>query len=432
MKFLFIFALALSCLAHRPAVAAPLQVVARNESRAFPIVANQRATPIVVAERDAKVAHIAADALASDIDLVAGVKPNVSANVPNGDAVIFVGTLGHSPTIDALVASGKLNVAAIRGQWESFQITTIDNPTPKVKRGLFLVGSDRRGTAYAAYALSEAMGVSPWNWWADVMPNRQSELWLRDGVYRQGSPSVKYRGIFINDENWGFRQWAFQTFEPESKVIGPVTYARVFELLLRLKANYLWPAMHKGSGAFNSDLRNREVADDYAIVMGSSHAERMLRNNVVEWDGDEKSWNYDTNRDKIANYWETRVRENGRFENVYTLGMRGVHDTAMNGGGTDEEKVARLQRVLRDQREILANNINPNVEKVPQILVNYKEVLDLYREGLEMPDDVTLVCPTITTAPFANSRRPTNNGARAVRAFIIIFRIWGNRRIICG
>jgi hypothetical protein len=205
---------------------------------------------------------------------------------------------------------------------------------------------------------------------------------------------VRYRGIFINDEDWGIHPWAAKTFEPEVGDIGPKTYARVCELLLRLKANYLWPAMHACTKAFNIYPQNKLVADDYAIVMGSSHCEQMLRNNVTEYD-EKKSgpWDYDKNRTNILHYWQQRLEENGNLENVYTIGMRGIHDSGMPGGGTTEQKVARLQRVIDDQRELVAKTINPDPSKVPQIFCPYKEVLTLYQHGLRVPDDVTLVWP---------------------------------------
>ena len=259
---------------------------------------------------------------------------------------------------------------------------------------LVIAGSDRRGTAYGVFELSEAIGVSPWIWWDDVAPLHRDALLIGAGAHTQGPPSVKYRGIFINDEDWSLQPWAAKTFEPETNDIGPKTYAKVCELLLRLKANYLWPAMHPCTKAFNTYPKNKIVADNYAIVMGSSHAEPMLRDNVGEWDPKTRGeWDYDKNRDSILSYWEERVRENGQYENTYTIGMRGIHDSAMPGGGSTADKVARLQRVIEDQRAMLARDVNPNVAQVPQIFVPYKEVLTLYRNGLNVPPDVTLVWP---------------------------------------
>ncbi|BCM94364.1 hypothetical protein IAD21_06271 [Abditibacteriota bacterium] len=371
-----------------------LPSVSENANKgAFPISKSPLSAPIIVSDDDFQVTKIAAQCLADDLEKVTGFKSSVSNSAAaKPPAAIFIGTLGKSPIIDGLVADKKLDVSRVRGQWEAFTIATVQNPVPGVKQGLVLAGNDRRGTAYAAFTLSQSIGVSPWVWWADVKPAHKNALWLKAGTFVQASPAVKYRGIFINDEDFGLQPWAAKTFEPETKDIGPKTYAKVCELLLRLKANYLWPAMHPSTKAFNSFPQNKVVADQYAIVMGASHAEPMLRNNVGEWS--EKTmgpWDYTQNRDKILAYWEQRVKENGPYENLYTIGMRGVHDSAMKGGGTTADQVARLEQIFADQRALFAKYVNPHAEKVPQIFVPYKEVLTLYQNGLKVPDDVTLV-----------------------------------------
>jgi Glycosyl hydrolase family 115/Gylcosyl hydrolase family 115 C-terminal domain len=361
----------------------------------FPIVVDGRAADILADKADAEVVRIAADLLAGDVERVTGVKPKVSDSALAGqktEPVIVIGTLGKSALINDLVKRGKLDVKSIEGKWESFVIVAVKDPFPGVVSALAIAGSDRRGTAYGALSLSEAIGVSPWEWWADVAPQPRKTLVVSADTHMEGPPSVKYRGIFINDEDWGLRPWASQTFEPDEKNIGPKTYAKVCELLLRLKANYLWPAMHPGTKAFNSNPENKVVADRYAIVMGSSHAEPMLRNNVGEWPHDQTNkWNPVTNLQGILDYWEDRVRENGKYENVYTAGMRGIHDSGMPGGGTVEERRERLEKIIGLQRDLLAKYVNPDPSKVPQIFVPYKEVLELYQAGMKVPDDITLV-----------------------------------------
>ena len=357
----------------------------------FPLVAAGRPAAIVFAPEDFKVVGIAARDLAADVERVTGRRPAVGPGAA-GPAVL-IGTLGHSPLIDGLVATGKLDVQELRGAWESFIITTLADPLPGVPSALVIAGSDRRGTAFGAYELAQAIGVSPWYWWADVTPARKSALFVATGTRRFGPPSVQYRGIFLNDEDWGLQPWAAKTFEPEVGDIGPKTYAKVCELLLRLKANTLWPAMHACTKAFNLYPQNKLVADDYAIVMGSSHAEPMLRNNVTEWTAPHEDYNYLTNREGVREYWEQRVRENGRFENLYTLGMRGIHDSNMQGPKTDAERIRTLEQIFADQRAMLAAHVNPRVEQVPQMFCAYKEVLALYRQGLKVPDDVTIVWP---------------------------------------
>ncbi len=360
----------------------------------FKLVSGGRAADILVSPNDFKVVHIAAENLALDVERVTGQKPSLKADGTNLSAqVVLVGTLGSSAVIDRLVQNGKLDVGRLRGQWESFLIATVPNPLPHVSLGLVIVGSDRRGTAYGVFELSQAIGVSPWYWWADVTPVHSDSLFVRRGIRRQGPPSVQYRGIFLNDEDWGLQPWAAKTFEPELGDIGPRTYARIFELLLRLKANTVWPAMHECTRAFNLYPMNKIVADDYAIVMGSSHAEPMLRNNVTEWTAKPEDYDYTKNPVGVRRYWEERVAENGRFENIYTLGMRGIHDSAMQGPKTSAERIKVLEQIFADQRTILAQHANSDLTKVPQIFCPYKEVLADYRNGLQVPDDVTIVWP---------------------------------------
>jgi len=361
---------------------------------AFVLVESNRCAPLVVSTNDFPVVQIASRDLASDLERVTGSRPALLTQAPNAAPAVLIGTLGHSAVIDDLVARGSLDVAGLRGQWESFLITTISNPIPGGAQALVVVGSDRRGTAFGVYELSEAIGISPWHWWADVAPEPKSNLYVTAGARRSGPPSVKYRGIFINDEDWGLQPWAAKTFEPETGDIGPKTYGKICELLLRLKANYLWPAMHPCTKAFNHYPQNKRVADDYAIVMGSSHCEQMLRNNVTEYDEKQIGpWDYEKNRTNILTYWQQRLAENGKFENIYTIGMRGIHDSGMPGGGNTAQKAARLQRVIDDQRDLIAKSIKPDPALVPQIFCPYKEVLPLYRHGVRVPDDVTLVWP---------------------------------------
>ena len=363
-------------------------------SDAFPIVDTQRVADILISHDDFEVVSVAAHDLATDIKRVTGKTATVQTNNWDGRAAaVIVGTLEKSPLIEEAVRRSNVDVSSLRNQWESFLIVAVTNPLAGVDRGLLVVGSDRRGTAYGMYELSQAIGVSPWHWWADVAPQRRDALYVEPGLRRFGPPSVKYRGIFINDEDWGLQPWAAQTFEPEHGGIGPKTYAKVFELLLRLKANTLWPAMHPSTRAFNSFPENKELADDYAIVMGSSHAEPMLRNNVGEWVDIPECYNYALNREGVLKYWEDRVAQNGRFDNIYTIGMRGIHDSAMQGAKTRSEQKTLLERIFTDQRGLLSKYVNPAVGQVPQIFCAYKEVLDVYRAGLEVPDDVTIVWP---------------------------------------
>jgi hypothetical protein len=385
----------------------------RESGRAgdFELVRGGRAADVLVSAEDFKVVRIAADDLSADVERVTGVRPAVRTD-PTGLSrhVVLVGTLDKSSFIDRLAREGKVDAGRLRGKWESFLIATVKDPLPGVRVGLVVVGSDRRGTAYGVYELSQAAGVSPWYWWADVVPERRRQLFVAAGTRAHGPPSVKYRGVFINDEDWGLQPWAAKTFEPERGDIGPKTYARVFELLLRLKANTLWPAMHESTRPFNHFPENKQVADDYAVVMGSSHAEPMLRNNVGEWKEDKKLYDYTKNPDGVRRYWEERVRENGRYENLYTLGMRGIHDSPMQGPKTQAERIRTLEQIFAEQRAMLARHVNPDPARVPQIFNPYKEVLADYRAGLKVPEDVTVVYPDdnfgyIRTFPSDEERR---------------------------
>ncbi|MBX3739244.1 MAG: glycosyl hydrolase 115 family protein [Candidatus Didemnitutus sp.] len=378
---------------HAVALLCALGWTALSSAADFPLVEHGRAASLVVSPTDAKVVQLAAGDLVRDVATITGIEPTIESSATGAGPRVFVGTLGQSPAIDTLVATGALDVGSLRGAWESFLIATLAPPTVPAPT-LVIVGSDRRGTAFGVYELSQQIGVSPWHWWADATPEKKGDLSIAEGTRRFGPPSVRYRGIFLNDEDWGMQPWAAKTFEPGNGGIGPKTYARVFELLLRLKANTLWPAMHACTRPFNADPRNAALADDYAIVMGSSHAEPMLRNNVGEWPHERAAdYNYVTNRDGVRAYWEERVRANGRFENLWTLGMRGIHDSAIQGAKTDAERIAVFEQVFADQRTMLAQHVTSDSAHAPQIFCAYKEVLDLYRRGLRVPDDVTIVWP---------------------------------------
>ena len=349
----------------------------------LPLASGQRIAPVVTDPADHAVVAIAAQNLRDDLVRVTGGKTG-------GDTQIWIGTLGRNAAIDRLVADRRIAIGNLKGAWESFLITSVDKPRPGVARALVIVGSDRRGTAYGAYELSRAIGVSPWHWWADVNPAHRASIHVAKGLRRFGPPSVRYRGIFLNDEDWGLVPWAAATHAPNEKPLGPKSYARLFELLLRLKANLIWPAMHKLTQPFNADPANAALADRYAIVMGSSHAEPMLRNNVGEWTAPPDAFNYVSNAPGVQRYWEERVASHARYESIWTLGMRGIHDSGMVGPATLDERRATLDRIIADQRAMLDR---ANIAKAPQVFTPYKEVLDLYRAGLKIPDDVTLMWP---------------------------------------
>ncbi|APZ47345.1 glycosyl hydrolase [Polaribacter reichenbachii] len=326
----------------------------------------------------------AANDLAKDIESIVGRKItiNYTDKFQPENKGIYIGQFK-----DTLIKNLPVNYNnQLKNKWEKFLIKNHQD-------NLFIVGSDVRGTVYGIFDVAKRIGISPWQWWADVHPKKQESIVLNlphEGI--EDSPSVQYRGIFLNDEDWGLQPWAAKTFEKQTGDIGPKTYEKIFQLLLRLKANTIWPAMHPSTKAFYSIPGNRAMAEKYKISIGTSHAEPMLRNNVDEWDkkiyGD---FNYFTNSDKIKEYWQERITETKNGDNLISMGMRGIHDSGMEGNATQEEKVKLLEKIIVDQRTMLSNTINKPIQDIAQVFTLYKEVLDLYNDGLNVPEDITLM-----------------------------------------
>lgn len=391
MKKLFLLFL----LAYATTAFSQLKVNDRQQSATdFPLFAGGKACAVYIDASDDVAVKKVSGLFAEDMERVTGKRSRVSEakSIKDKEAVI-IGTLGHNKLIDALVEKKALDVSAIQNGWEQYIVKVLDKPFKGVDRALIIAGCDRRGTAYGTFALSEAMGVSPLYWWSDVPVKKQKNLYLGTSEYVSKAPTVKYRGIFINDEGWGITPWAAKTFDPELGDIGPKTYAKVCELILRMKGNMLAPAMHPGSGAFNKYPENKVVADSYAIVMTSSHCEPLLFNNVTEWFKDSMGdWNYMSNKAGINKVLDKRISENGKYENFYTLAMRGIHDAGLVGVPKERE-VSLIEEVLNDQRNILAKHIDLPIDSIPQLFVPYKEVMDIYERGLKVPEYVTLVWP---------------------------------------
>ena len=342
---------------------------------------------------DGKTVRRVAELFAEDIRRVTEKCVPVSGERTQGEKAVILGTLEGNTFIKELVKSGRLDVSAIKGGWEQFVIKQVKNPVEGMDEALVIAGTDRRGVAYGAFTLSERMGVSPFYWWADVPVKKQAEVYLK-ADYASKKPSIKYRGIFLNDEDWGLKPWASQTLEPEVGDIGPKTYANVCELILRLKGNMMAPAMHTCTGPFYSHTENKVVADEYGILITTSHCEPLLFNNasLLEWDKNvDGEWDYSKNKECILRKLDARVKEAAGYENIYTLAMRGLHDEGMRGNLTEDEKVKMLATAIADQRDILQKYIDTPIEEIPQIFVPYKEALDLYEKGLQVPDEVTLV-----------------------------------------
>lgn len=372
-------------------------IVVSESGDGFPVVNGENTATIVVDDNEKEVVHTVAKALASDIFLVTNAKVAISSNFSESNNIV-VGTIGKSKYIQQLIDKGLISAAAVEGKWETFCLT---NVIVDGKKTLVIYGSDPRGTSFGMFELSRAMGVTPYVWWADVTPAHKDNLFVATNGNVVGPPSVKYRGLFINDEDWGLKPWAAKNMDKDVKDIGPKTYEKVCELLLRLKGNYLWPAMHPCTKAFWYYKENPVVARRYDIVLGSSHCEPLLRNNVDEWKNNftseyghaPGSWNWATNKAEVMQYWTDRVAESKNNDAIYTIGMRGIHDSGMPGYKTDKDKQAALKDVIKEQRNILSTQLGKDASLVPQLFCPYKEALTLYRMGLDMPDDVTLLWP---------------------------------------
>jgi hypothetical protein len=370
----------------------------------FPLVERGRAATLVVSEADYPGVRRVVGDLQADIKRVTGVEPAiVKDRVPTGRDVVIIGTIGKSPLIDTLVRTRKLDVTGIAGKWETSLEQVVPNPMPGVPRAFVIAGSDQRGTIYGVYDVSKEIGVSPWYWWDDVPARHQDALYVLPGRHTQGTPKVKYRGFFINDENPNLGTWAPRYFGPGKAPGYPGGfnadfYAKVFEVMLRLKANYLWPAVW-GRAFAEDDPRNHEVAKEYGIVMGTSHEAPMMRG-IEEWNrharpgegdpyGGNGEWSFRRNGEAIKKYWAEgirRMKEQG-FEGVVTLGMRGNGDTSLPDG----DGIELMESIIAAQREILQREMGGDITRIPQVQTLYKEVQRYWDKGLRPPDDVTVV-----------------------------------------
>ena len=386
---------------------------------AFALVRGRKAVPLVVDAADyAGVIRVVGD-LADDLERVTGVRPDVrkvsDGRVPAGcKELVLVGTIGRSPLIDGLVKAGKLDTSGIAGRWETSLETVVDNPLPGVARAFVIAGSDQRGTIFGAYDVSLGIGVSPWYWWDDVRPVRRTAVYVLPGRHTQGTPAVKYRGIFINDENPALGRWARGYFG-DGKAPGHPDgfnadfYVKVFEVTLRLKGNYLWPAVW-GRAFAEDDPDNHARAKEYGIVMGTSHEAPMMRG-IEEWNRHAKAavrdsdgnittpgedpyggtgeWSFRYNSDAIKAYWRDGIRRMVQqdFEGVVTLGMRGNGDVSLPDG----DGIELMQEIIAAQRQLLAEESGKDLTQIPQVWTLYKEVQRYWARGLRAPEDVTVV-----------------------------------------
>ncbi len=353
----------------------------------------------------------AAQLLAHDLGALSGRAPAVAKTTDGASGpLVIVGRI-DAPLVAALLKANKIDTAPIAGKWESYGRAAIPSPADPRRQALLIFGSDVRGAIYGVVDLSREMGVSPWEWWADAAIRKAGAIRVDGRLRYSKEPSVHYRAIFLNDEDFGLKPWAAKTYEPEAGTIGPKTYARIFELMWRLKADTIWPAMHKGTVAFDDVPGNAEMADAYAIIHATSHAEPMLRNNDREWDPVKRgAFNWLTNRKGLLDYWDEAVDSHKQFENIYTMGLRGVGDYPMLGADGPAQMRDILEDVIAQQRAILEHRLGRPAGQIPQVFTPYKEVLPAYDTGLKIPDDITLTWPDDN---YGYIRRLSNPAERA-------------------
>ncbi|GAB3540475.1 glycosyl hydrolase 115 family protein [Pontibacter brevis] len=362
----------------------PSYIATEKGLNRFALTAGGKSAPIFVSADDYPGVARVAKHLQADIQRVTNVEPQltVGKKAPKAKEIVLVGTLGKSPLIDKLVRDKKLDVAGIAGRWEASLIQVVEKPMRGVDRALVIAGSDKRGTIYGMYDLSDEMGVSPWYWWADVPVKKKQNVYVLPGRHTQGEPAIKYRGFFINDEAPALSGWSKEKFGGFNHKF----YDKVFELLLRMKGNYLWPAMW-GNAIYDDDSLSAPLADEYGVVLGTSHHEPLTRAHD-EWRRYGKGpWNYNTNKENLQAFWRKGMERMGTNESIVTIGMRGDGDEPMS----ESSNIALLEQIVADQRQIIADVTGKPASETPQIWALYKEVQDYYDKGMRVPDDVTLL-----------------------------------------
>ena len=363
-------------------------IAANHNEGEFVWYNGKQAITYSVSKSVSPVVTVALDMFTGDMKQVTGVLPQ---KTHTENTAIKIVQLDKNRSALKELLKQDVPVDSLMSKKDAFFIKVTESSN---KKQLLVVGSDGRGTAYGILELSRLAGVSPWVWWGDVTPIKKNQLTLPADYTTFQSPSVEYRGIFLNDEDWSLQPWSWKNFEPSDTKgrIGARTYKEIFKLLMRLRANAIWPGMHGITTPFYFVPGAKEAADSCGIVIGTSHCEPLMRNNVGEWKVSERGeYNYITNRESVQSYWTERLKEAGRYENFYTIGMRGIHDSGMEGVKTLQEKTDALQQVINDQRTLLSKYVKKDVAKIPQAFVPYKEVLQIMENGLQVPDDITLI-----------------------------------------
>jgi hypothetical protein len=355
----------------------------KNGKGYFPLSISGKSNSLYASQNDYPGVLRALKDVQTDIGRVTNVPPQlITDKTPSGANVIIAGTIGKSSLIDELIKNKKLDVSNVQGKWETFVLQTIDKPFPGVDHALVIVGSDKRGTIFGLYDLAQQIGVSPWFWWADVPVKKQTEIYVLPGRHSKGEPKVKYRGIFINDEQPALGGWVRENYGGFNHQF----YEKVFQLILRMKGNFLWPAMW-GQSMFSDDPLSATLADEYGVVISTSHHEPMMRAHVEWARAKAGAWNYKTNDSTLREFWREGIKRMGNRESIVTLAMRGDGDEPMS----EDSNVKLLQRIVADQRKILSEVTGKDITTIPQVWALYKEVQDYYDKGMRVPDDVTLL-----------------------------------------
>ena len=335
---------------------------------------------ILVSSQDYEGVHIAVHNLQNDIQAVCGTQPALMQSAE--EQMIIVGSL-QSEYIQQMIAAKKLNKKDLAGKTEKYLLQIVDKPIAGVNQALVIAGSDKRGTIYGIYELSRQIGVSPWYWWLDIPAEQHKDIYIKKGTYTDGEPKVRYRGIFINDEWPSFGNWAAEKFGG----INSKCYEHVFELLLRLKGNYMWPAMW-ASAFYDDDKENGPLANRMGVIMGTSHHEPMA---LAQQDWKRRkghgAWSFEHNQKEMLDFWRGGVERAKGWETMYTIGMRGDGDTKME----DHATVQLMEDIVAKQRQLLTDVTGKPASEIPQVWALYKEVQDFYDQGMQVPDDVTLL-----------------------------------------
>ncbi len=377
-------------------------VVFQKKNNSFPLVQNKKIVNILLDSKDQKGINLAVENLREDCNRVFGLKPHLMTDVSEGNCII-VGSL-NSVYVQQLIKKNKLDKKELLSKNEKYIITTVEQPFEGVEKALVIAGSDRRGTIYGIYELSKQLGVSPWYWWMDVPVVKRTEAYVLPGLYTDGEPAVKYRGIFLNDEAPCLTSWVKQYYG--TNFGDHRFYAQVCELILRLKGNFLWPAMW-GWAFYADDPLNSKTADEMGVIIGTSHHEPMARNHQ-EWARKRKeygAWNYATNKKVLDQFFREGVERVKGTEDVITIGMRGDGDEAMS----EDTNVKLMESIVENQRKIIKDVTGKSADETPQVWALYKEVLDYYDKGMRVPDDVIML---LCDDNWGNVRRLPNEKER--------------------